>query len=56
MRIGYIEDTTKKVARYLNGVRFDIQYELSSVSPTSVDEAYQYALKVEERIQRKYST
>ena len=56
VREGYIEDTTEKVARYLNGLSFDIQDELSLVSPTSVDEAYQYALKVEERIQRKYST
>ena len=51
-REGYIEDTVEKIARYLNGVRFDIQEELSFVSPTSVDEAYQYALKVEEGIQR----
>ena len=55
LRVGYIEDTTKKVARYLNGLKFDIQDELSLVSPTSVDESYQYALKAEERIQRRYS-
>ena len=45
LRAGYIEDITEKVARYLNGPRFDIQDELSLVSPTNVDEAYQYALK-----------
>ena len=50
LREGYIEDTTKKVARYINGLKFHIQDELSLVSPTSVDEAYQYALKVKERI------
>ena len=56
LRARYIKDTIEKVARYLNGLKFDIQDELILVSPISVDEAYQYALKVEERIQRKYST
>ena len=50
MRAGYIEDTTEKVARYLNGLRYDIQEELSLVNPTGIDEAYQYALRAEERI------
>ena len=55
LREGYIEDTIEKVARYLNGLRFDIQDELTLVSPTGVDEAYQYALKAEEKIQRRQS-
>ena len=55
LRVGYIEDTEEKIARYQNGLKFDIQDELSLVSPTSVDEAYQYALKVEDRIQRMMS-
>ena len=55
-RAGYIKGTTEKVARYLNGLRYDIQDELSSVSPIDVDEAYQYALKAAERIQRRQST
>ena len=44
------------MARYLNGLRYDIQDELSLVNPIGVDEAYQYALRVEERIQRRQST
>ena len=52
-RVGYIEDIIEKVARYINGLWFDMHNELSLVSPTSVDEAYQYALKEEERIHRK---
>ena len=40
LRAGYIEETTKKAARYLNGLGIDIQDELSLASPTSVDEAY----------------
>ena len=31
LREGYIEDTIEKVSRYLNGLRFDIQDELSLV-------------------------
>ena len=49
MRVGYSEDIAEKVVRYLNSLRFDIQYELSLVCPTIVDEAYKYELKVEER-------
>ena len=56
LREGYIEDTVEKVAKYLNGLRYDIQDELSLVNPTGIDEAYQYALRVEERIQRRQST
>ena len=44
LREGYIEDTTKKVARYLNGLRYDIQDGLSLVNPMGIDEAYQYVL------------
>ena len=50
LRVGYIEDTVEKVALYLNGLRYDIQDELSLVNPTGIDEAYQYALRAEERI------
>ena len=50
LREGYIEDTIEKVVIYLNGLRYDIQDEISLVNPIGVDEAYQYALRVEERI------
>ena len=53
LRAWYIEDTTEKVDRYLNGLRYDIQDELSLINPTSIDEAYQYALRAEEIIQRR---
>ena len=46
----------KKVVKYLNGLRYDIQGELSLVNPTGIDEAYKYALREEERIQRRQST
>ena len=53
--LGHIEDTPEKVARYVNSLRFDIQDELSLLSLTSVEEAYQVALKDEEKLMRKQS-
>ena len=50
LRAGYVEDIVEKVARYLNSLRYDIQDELSMVNPTGIDEAYQYALRAEERL------
>ena len=50
---GHIEDTPKRVARYFNGLRFDIQDELGLFSLRYVEEAYQVALKVEEKLMRK---
>lgn len=49
LRAGYIEDTTEKVGRYLNGIRYDIQDELCLVNPTGVDEAYHYALRAKRK-------
>ena len=49
----YTEDTSEKVARYMNGLKFDIQDEMSFFSPQSVEEAYQCALKVEEKLNRR---
>ena len=39
IRSGYIEDTTKRVAKYINELRFYIQDELSLMSLRSVEEA-----------------
>ena len=38
IRAGNTEDTSKKVARYMNGLKFDIQDEMSLFSPKSVEE------------------
>ena len=48
LRARDVEDTVEKVARYLNGLRYDIQDELSMVNPTGIEEAYQYALREKE--------
>ena len=53
LRAGYIEDTFEKTAKYINGLRMDIQEEMSMLFPNVMEEAYQYALKAEEKISRK---
>ena len=53
LREGYIEDSSEKATRYINGLRMDIQEEMSMLSPSVMEEAYQYALKAKEKISRK---
>jgi len=47
IRAGEAQDTDEKVARYMNGLRMDIQDEISLLSPKTVEETYQIALKAE---------
>jgi hypothetical protein len=53
IRAGHRESDDEKVARYLNGLRYDIQDELSMVTIRTVEDAYQMALKAEEKLSRK---
>jgi hypothetical protein len=53
IRAGHRESDDEKVARYLNGLRYDIQDELSMVTIRIVEDAYQMALKAEEKLNRK---
>jgi hypothetical protein len=53
IRAGHQESDDEKVARYLNGLRYDIQDELSMVTIRMVEDAYQMALKAEEKLSRK---
>ena len=46
----------RRRGRYVNGIRLEIQDEISILSPNSVEEAYQMALKAEEKLLRKQST
>lgn len=50
---GYVEDTMEKTTRYINVLRLDIQDEIIIISPGTIEEAYQCALKVEEKIAMK---
>ena len=55
IRAGYVQDTVEKVVIYMNGLRMDIQDEISLLTPRKVEEAYQLALKAEDTITRRQS-
>ena len=55
IRAGKIQDTDAKVARYINGLRMEIQEEISVLFPKIVEKAYQVVLKAEEKLMRKQS-
>jgi hypothetical protein len=50
---GHQESDDEKVARYMNDLRYDIQYEMSMVTIRTVEDAYQMALKVEEKLSQR---
>ena len=53
IRSGHTEGGLERVSRYINGLRYDIQDELSLLNLKTVEEAYQVSLKVEEKLLRK---
>ena len=53
MRSNVTEDESLKVARYLNGLKWNIQEEMDLLSPKTVHQCYQLAIKIEERSKRK---
>ena len=54
IRAGHAEANKEKVARYLSGLRPSIQEELSLVRMMSVEEAYQFSLRVEEKLNKRF--
>jgi hypothetical protein len=44
------ESDDKKVARYMNGLRYEIQYEMSMVTIKNVEDSYQIASQAEEKL------
>ena len=53
IRARHAEDDVEKVARYINGLRYDIQDEIRLLSLKTIEDAYQATLKVEENMMRK---
>jgi hypothetical protein len=53
IRAGHRESDDEKVSRYMDGLRYDIQDEMSMMIIRSVEYAYQMALKAEEKLSRK---
>ena len=50
---GHKELFKENISRYANGLRFNIQDEVGMMKIESVEEAYQYALKEEDKLKRK---
>eukprot|EP00253_Pinus_taeda_P003108 PITA_03108 len=53
LRAGYTDETPEKTARYVNSLRMEILDEISILSPRNIEEAFQSAVKAEEKINRK---
>jgi hypothetical protein len=53
IKAGHRESNDEKVARYMNGLRYEIQDEMSMMTIRTVEYSYQMALKVEEKLSRK---
>ena len=50
-----MQESAEKDARYVNGLRMDIQEEISMISPRTMEEVYQFALREEEKITKNQS-
>ena len=50
-----MEESAEKAARYVNGLRMDIQEEIRMISPRTMEEVYQCVIRAEEKIARKQS-
>ena len=53
IRSSHVEDDLEKVARYINGLRYEIQDEISLLNLKTIEDAYQAALRAEEKMLRK---
>ena len=52
---GHQESNDEKVSIYMNGLRYDIQDEMSMMIVRTVEDAYQMALKAKEKLSQKKS-
>jgi hypothetical protein len=55
IRAGHRESDDEKVARYMNGLRYEIQDEINMATIRTVEDAYQMALKAKEKLSHKKS-
>ena len=54
IRTSHAKFDKEKMGRYLNGLRPSIWDELSLVQMNSIEEAYQFSLRVEEKLRKKF--
>ena len=55
IRVGQTQGEVERVARYINGLRYDIQDEIILLNLKIVEYAYQEASRVEEKRLRKHN-
>jgi hypothetical protein len=55
IRAGHRESDDEKVTRYMNGMRYEIQDEMSMMTIRNVEDAYLVAMRAEEKLARKQS-
>ena len=55
IRAGQFQDTPEKTVRYVNGFKLEIQDEIGLLSPKTLEDVYQMALKAEEKLLRNQS-
>jgi uncharacterized protein YjbK len=53
IRAGHRESDDEKVTKYMNSMRYDIQDEIIMMTVRNVEDSYQMALKVEEKLDQK---
>lgn len=53
IRAAHDEDVEEKVARYLGGLRYNIQDEMSMATPRTLEECYKLAMKAEDKLKRR---
>jgi hypothetical protein len=53
IRVGHCESDDEKLSRYMNGLRYDIQYEMIMVTIKNVEDSSQIASKAEVKLARK---
>jgi hypothetical protein len=53
IRTGQRDKDEEKVSRYINGLRYEIQDEINMMLVRTMEDAYQFALKAEEKLARK---
>ena len=53
IRDGQTQGDVERVARYINGPKYEIQYEFILLNLKTVKDAYQEASRVEEKLLRK---
>jgi hypothetical protein len=53
IRVGHRESDDEKVFRYMNGLRYDMQDEMSMMTIQTVEDAYHMALNAEEKLSQK---